>query len=247
MSYFKISKNKGVGFGFMYLSAIVSVNFYFEKYRSLAMGIAVCGSGVGTFAFTPINRYLMREYGWRGGFLIKAAVILNGCVLGMLIRPVPIEPAQIRKQKKILKKKNPKLQLENSLDKKAQIKLFIKENIMDWELVTDFVFLVFAISNFLTSLGFNAPYIFIIDQAEKAGIETHHADWFLSIIGISNVVGRIFFGILSNLKSVNRLYLYIAILIICGVTTTVEPFFTSYTGFVLYSIAFGLTSGKNNI
>ena len=37
----------GVGFGLIYVPAIVAVGFYFEKKRSLAMGIAVCGSGLG--------------------------------------------------------------------------------------------------------------------------------------------------------------------------------------------------------
>jgi len=42
-----ISFLKGIGFGLIYVPSIVSVGFYFEKKRSLAMGIAVCGSGLG--------------------------------------------------------------------------------------------------------------------------------------------------------------------------------------------------------
>lgn len=37
----------GVGYGFMYLPAVVMVGYYFESKRSLATGISVCGSGVG--------------------------------------------------------------------------------------------------------------------------------------------------------------------------------------------------------
>jgi len=35
----------GVGFGFIYLPAIVTVGYYFETKRAFATGIAVCGSG----------------------------------------------------------------------------------------------------------------------------------------------------------------------------------------------------------
>ena len=35
----------GLGFGLIYLPAIVSVSMYFEKRRAFATGIAVCGSG----------------------------------------------------------------------------------------------------------------------------------------------------------------------------------------------------------
>lgn len=67
----------------------MSVTCYFEKYRSLATGIAVCGSGLGTFLFAPISEYLITEYGWRGALLIIAAVVLNCIILGALFRPIP--------------------------------------------------------------------------------------------------------------------------------------------------------------
>ncbi len=44
----------------MYLPAIVSVGFYFEKKRATATGLAVCGSGFGTFLFPPVCEWLMQ-------------------------------------------------------------------------------------------------------------------------------------------------------------------------------------------
>jgi len=37
----------GLGFGMIYLSTVLMVNIYFDKKRGLAVGIAVCGSGLG--------------------------------------------------------------------------------------------------------------------------------------------------------------------------------------------------------
>jgi MFS family permease len=51
----------GIGFGMIYLPAVVCVGYYFEKKRSLATGIAVCGSGFGTFAFAPLATYLVGQ------------------------------------------------------------------------------------------------------------------------------------------------------------------------------------------
>lgn len=78
----------GFGFGLIYLPAIVSVTMYFEKYRSLATGIAVCGSGFGTVVFSPLTKYLIGEFGWRGAMLIIAAIVLNCIFLGALFRPI---------------------------------------------------------------------------------------------------------------------------------------------------------------
>ena len=37
--------NSGIGFGWIYLPAIVTVGYYFDTKRAFATGIAVCGSG----------------------------------------------------------------------------------------------------------------------------------------------------------------------------------------------------------
>jgi MFS family permease len=50
----------GIGFGLIYLPAIVVVGYYFERKRALATGIAVAGSGVGTFVFPPVAVYLIQ-------------------------------------------------------------------------------------------------------------------------------------------------------------------------------------------
>ena len=56
MLYVTIGLMTGLGFGFIYLPAIVSVSMYFEKKRAFATGIAVCGSGLGTFIMAPVTR-----------------------------------------------------------------------------------------------------------------------------------------------------------------------------------------------
>lgn len=70
----------GLGFGLIYLPAVVCVGFYFEARRSLATGIAVAGSGLGAFAFAPLATILLEQYGWKGANLILAGFILNCAV-----------------------------------------------------------------------------------------------------------------------------------------------------------------------
>lgn len=78
----------GVGFGMMYLPSIVMVGYYFDKYRALATGIAVCGSGIGTFVFAPLATYLVDEYSWRGCNIIISGFILHGIIFGATFRPL---------------------------------------------------------------------------------------------------------------------------------------------------------------
>ena len=78
----------GFGFGLIYLPAIVSVANYFEKRRSFATGLAVCGSGFGTFIFAPLTKWLLDEFGWKGTVLIESGFILNIIVCGAIFRPL---------------------------------------------------------------------------------------------------------------------------------------------------------------
>ncbi|XP_060587816.1 monocarboxylate transporter 13-like [Ruditapes philippinarum] len=75
----------GLGFGLMYIPAGVCVIRHFNKRRTLANGIAVCGSGVGTFVFNILTRKLIDEYSWRGTLLLEAGITLQGAVLGQLL------------------------------------------------------------------------------------------------------------------------------------------------------------------
>jgi MFS family permease len=66
----------GIGFGLVYVPAVIAVGFYFEKWRALATGIAVCGSGIGTFLMAPLSTALIEAFGWRGALLIQAGTAL---------------------------------------------------------------------------------------------------------------------------------------------------------------------------
>ena len=78
----------GIGFGLIYLPAIVSVGFYFESKRSSAMGIAVCGSGLGTLVFPAIMPYIIDaplNLGYEKALLLEGGVIAICVLFGFLM------------------------------------------------------------------------------------------------------------------------------------------------------------------
>ncbi|KAJ6216162.1 hypothetical protein RDWZM_007319 [Blomia tropicalis] len=81
----------GFGIALCSVTSIVSVAYYFEKRRSLATGLSLCGTGLGTFLFSPLITYLLEEFKWHGTLLILAGIFLNISCFGLLIRDLDLD------------------------------------------------------------------------------------------------------------------------------------------------------------
>lgn len=408
--FFSVGICTGAGFGLMYLPAIVSVTMYFEKKRAFATGIAVCGSGFGTFVLAPLIEYIVRLYGWQGALLITAGMVLNCCVFGALLRPLP-PPKPIRPKPKTSQSSSNKEINGNALvpadtfgyaryglsscsasrdlsmstgtipaalvgepedahdlyhgyqnglaqdgrrrpqsaylsavqvpllrveDEKTSMScahlpvtspqmspspahfmgsgtsssharsLLMRKDIfysgsmqnlpeyreagglsrdasmsvtslrtvksvtipvmkakgrirrclcsdemeaavremMNFALLRSPVFVLFAISNFFTSVGFNVPYVYTKDRAVQAlDMSDSTASLLLSFIGLSNTVGRVFLGYLSDKPFINRLWLYNANLTLCGLATAFSYLAEDLLSISVYCVIFGASSG----
>lgn len=84
--YFTFGVIAGLGLGLCYVTAVVSIAFWFDKKRTLAVGLGACGTGIGTFVYAPMTAYFIQEYGWRGTCLLLAGTFFNMIVAGMVMR-----------------------------------------------------------------------------------------------------------------------------------------------------------------
>jgi hypothetical protein len=362
----------------------VAVSFYFEKRRSLATGLAVCGSGLGTFVFAPITQALLEHYSWRGTVLIETGMLLNVILCGLVFRPLIMPAAagsdegsmsdtvqgkngvangktalqmnnsdnelskavdgsevpqtvdakeddgrrraqseswMIHESKpqavvspSILKASNSKSTIEEGR-RRTQSESWMKEakartstishppvlkmmsrkdvfytqsldnipmyksdphmyhksitsvaevdgsaekdknflcgkdvwetlsELMDFRLMLDLVFVLFAVSNFLTSIGFVVPYIFLPARGVDRGLSEQESAWLISAVGISNTIGRVVFGYIADFKFVNRLMMYNTALVLCGLASIFSFLCFNFMLLLLYSFIFGLLIG----
>ncbi|KAJ2951044.1 hypothetical protein O0L34_g5419 [Tuta absoluta] len=88
--------------------------------------------------------------------------------------------------------------------------------------------------------GFYVPFVYIVDAAEMNGIEKSQASFLLSIVGITNTVGRIACGWVADFPWMDSLLLNNICLVIATISVGVTPFCHTYAAYVAVAIAFGL-------
>lgn len=118
---------------------------------------------------------------------------------------------------------------------------------MDFSLLCDKLFLLFGISNFLTSIGYLVPYIFLPDRAVEMGLTEKQGALLITILGGANTLGRVVFGFLADLLSMNvyfnRTVLYCTSLTIVGLLTIASILCQGFWSLALYSASFGFLMG----
>lgn len=115
---------------------------------------------------------------------------------------------------------------------------------LDVSLLTSPTFMTLAISGFLTLAGFFIPFMYIVDKAILSGISPDKAAFILSAIGITNTIGRVFSGWVSDRPEVNALCINNVALTVGGIATALCPFFETYTMLLVYSAVFGFSIGE---
>ena len=78
----------GVSYAFLYAPSFVLIRMYFDKWRTLANGLAVAGASVGQLVIPQMLTFLLYEYNLMWTLIVYSAVCLNGIVAGALLRPV---------------------------------------------------------------------------------------------------------------------------------------------------------------
>lgn len=86
--YFTYGVIFGLGTALAYLPTLVMVGEYFEKRRSLATGIATCGSNTGALSLAILQEVILKNHGWRNVFRFNGGFALLVIICGVIFRPI---------------------------------------------------------------------------------------------------------------------------------------------------------------
>ena len=110
----------------------------------------------------------------------------------------------------------------------------------DLSLLASPTFLLFSCAGFLTLFGFFIPFMYIVDRAVLLGISADNGAMILSCIGITNTIGRVICGYLTDNTEISAFFINNVALITGGILTIILPiYFNTLNLLIFYGVVFG--------
>ncbi|ELU17634.1 hypothetical protein CAPTEDRAFT_86531, partial [Capitella teleta] len=182
--YFSYGLFVGIGTTLAYSPSIILIGLYSDKRRSLANGLTVAGSSVGNFVFPPIIHWMLQNFGLQGTLLILAGLMLNICVCAALLRPLSFYTPKDKKAK--------------NAEKATSCIAALRNYKFEWSLLRLPQFMVYGLSLFFCFCGYPNLFIMLPPHCKNIGLSKEQAVFSVSVIGIFDLIGRMFFGWFSD-------------------------------------------------
>jgi len=219
----------GIGFGLMYIPAVVAVAQHFTSKQSLAIGICVCGSGMGTFILAPIEHFLLSQVGWRWTFICMAGVCWFCILCGAAMKPIDqvlTYPPPIARERSFLTK---------------CVSLILSEDLLASPALG--TFLMIAAADCIASTALYIPFTFLPDEATSSGVSLENASFLIAAMGVSSSLGRVCSGWLCDRSWCNPALLTAIVVTLSAIPLFLFSWMTVYVMYLLSSCLFGFLTG----
>ena len=232
----------GVGYGLISSACITQTTCSITRWRAICNGISTAGAGLGSVVNPLVAEFLISRYNWRGALLITSALTLNVCVLGLIIRSLnrmdgtnksihDVEYAKVKQIPDVTgKEKYTKSQLDVTVKHRCPA---IFQNPMLWCIHINIILFCF---------GQSIVFTHVAAFAVSHGFSQLTSSSFISVLGITGVIGRLLLGVLCNFSCINAHILYVglnSVAAICILGYTVwKVYFSMATMLAIAGIAF---------
>ncbi|XP_066526613.1 monocarboxylate transporter 2-like [Hoplias malabaricus] len=244
----------GLGLSFNLQPSLTIIGKYFQVRRPIANGLAMAGSPVFLCTLAPLNQFLFDRFGWRGGFFILGAMVLNCCVAGSLMRPLNAGRASRDKPQSNGAGKPNGAHRGNGVEGQASEQeppehrsCCVKSTSCscDVSLFRHRGFIIYLIGNMLMFFGFFSPMIFLAPYAKHRGVDEYSAASLLSALALVDMIARPGTGLLANTRWVRPRvqYLFSFAITYNGVCHLLCPLASGYWGLIVYAVCYGLVYG----
>ena len=166
----------GLAVACTYVPLVAVVGGWFERHRTLAIGIAVSGIGLGTLLVAPLAAALIEQLGWRTAYRVLGGVgVVVVLAVAVVVRPVPVAAGAERVPGLAARLRTP-----------TYVRLYL--------------------AGVLLSVVLFVPFVQLPSYAESRGTGEVAAAALVGLIGAASIVGRLALGAAAARLGVLRTY-----------------------------------------
>lgn len=203
----------GLGFIIFYYPILSMVNEFWVERRGAAYGFLCSASGASGAALPIGLQSLLHRYGYQ--------TTLRVIAVGLLVLTGPLIP--------VLKGRLPNSSNEISAPSRT-----------DWLFLKNPLFWIYSASNFAMGIGYFFPSIYLPSYATSNGLSSSQGALLLTIMSISQVIGQLSFGYLSDRNRVSLNSLIVLSTFMASVATyTCWGFAHNFGVLAVFAIIYG--------
>jgi len=231
MSHFLIAfcSLVGLGVGLVYVPTVTAVQRWFVKNRSKASGLALAGTGLGTFVGPSLAGLLMQHLSWDATMRVFAAgIAVLGCIAALVIRGRPEELGLHADGAVALAGA---LNGATAAAPDVTLAAAIRSARFWW----------YFAAIFLGSVGLFLALVHINPYARQFGISATEANLLIGLVGAGNVAGRLLLGSLADRIGARQLLMGLTLAL-----ALLNGFWLVAQGFVVlaaFALLFGVANG----
>ncbi|XP_064627778.1 monocarboxylate transporter 2-like [Lineus longissimus] len=123
-------------------------------------------------------------------------------------------------------------------------KRVVKE-MLDVSIFRSVKYVLFFLSNVILYAWYDIPYFYVPDYGAHIGLTHMQTSMVVSVIGIANMFGLIFFGLIADSPKVSSSLVYGLSMVICGIAIFFYPLCTTFVTICMSSAVYGFFIGAN--
>ena len=222
----------GLGFGLMYLPAMDIVPHFFSRRLGLATGLAAAGSGVGQVVLAPVLHLATASLGLATTLQCLAGLVACAALFALLYKlPGELNYRGI----------SPSVSRRSSAEAIEGGEVTVNKDTPDR--TCKLTLLLLLTSHFLFNIGVFSTFTFTTDRAVQRNLTPAQSSLLLSIMGISNCFGRIFFGLILDRFRQHAIVLTVSVMTLNAAAILASDLLPDLLGQAAFSTIFGLTFG----
>jgi len=228
--------------GITFVPAVEIINEYFDTRKTIAFGLSLSGVGCGMLVYPPLNNLLITQLGWRYALLANCGITLFLFICGFLLKPIEVNTEEFEDGISIYTDNSEVA--SSTLESVENLKnVSLLDQLCDsLRLFQNVSFSLFCINNVLFFGALTILWVHLNGYILKSGYSSSEAGWIYSIIGISNVCGRVFLGVLCDHKRVNPVVIFTIGNFFLALNELYASYAQSYQAVIVTNVIFGFVS-----